>query len=548
MRDVCEIGFTPEKSSESDRFPPLFQFADGRRTSIPADFRGKQSDIFSDLVPKINNQTLKARLADISWQNDRSEIGMAKHAVTAYTQSVREVLKKNHRKNNSVGVYHFLLRALQISYTKGSKVPETEISDLKQLVSEVANNCLENNEYQGFIRISRLRLTYSINEPADIANDTEILATKQSTELYHQRELWKLAIEAYHKSNNKEKKENSQIKAAECLINQAELFEGSGISAAKYLLDAIAELSQVPGTKQRRKEIEAKLIEVQKQIPDQMMGFSKEVDITPFVNLVRNCLGGLDLPETLREFAFLHKPYDPDSLKEQVQQLYEKNPIMAMMPIQVVDWEGRYTSKSYSPGEEGWVRLKIFEIERLCRQTAAYMIEQARIIIQSEHNIFLEHFRILAEHTCFIHQDKKDIIISGLEDFFLGKYISSLHILVPQLESSLRHVLKLADVNTSKLQNDMTQELLTFSQILNNENTRLKLDEIFGKELVFEMDNLFNYKGGPALRHRLSHGLLSDYECKGPDAIYACWFIYRFYFLSFDHNWITVKEQLKDIQ
>ena len=252
--------------------------------------------------------------------------------------------------------------------------------------------------------------------------------------------------------------------------------------------------------------------------------------------------------QALRKFALLHQPIEPKYLKEQVEQLTEKNPIMAMMPIRIVDSEGRNKSESTKPCEGKWVRQKILEIEVFCRQTATFEIQYARFIIRSEHAIHGDHFHILADHSYFIPAGKHGLVASGLENFFCGNYVAAQHILVPQLEISLRYILEQAGTNTSTIQADMTQELLTLSQILNKDNEyRMKLENIFGEAWVFEMDNVFNYKGGPSLRHSLSHGLLSENEFHGPDAIYACWFIYRFYFLSLIDNWEQIRKHLERI-
>ena len=39
---------------------------------------------------------------------------------------------------------------------------------------------------------------------------------------------------------------------------------------------------------------------------------------------------------------------------------------------------------------------------------------------------------------------------------------------------------------------------------------RPELDAIFGAKVIADIDNLFNHPGGPNLRNRLAHGLLSD--------------------------------------
>lgn len=51
-------------------------------------------------------------------------------------------------------------------------------------------------------------------------------------------------------------------------------------------------------------------------------------------------------------------------------------------------------------------------------------------------------------------------------------------------------------------------------------------------------------RDGPALRHRLAHGLISAGECYDTDSIYACWFIYRLCCLPLFPHWQHVARSL----
>lgn len=88
---------------------------------------------------------------------------------------------------------------------------------------------------------------------------------------------------------------------------------------------------------------------------------------------------------------------------------------------------------------------------------------------------------------------------------------------MPQLENSLRHILKQAGIDASSMQSDMTQESRTISVML--ERDRGALEKIFGAELIFEIENLFDFRGGPTMRHAVAHGLLSTGAFYSPDAI-----------------------------
>ena len=50
-----------------------------------------------------------------------------------------------------------------------------------------------------------------------------------------------------------------------------------------------------------------------------------------------------------------------------------------------------------------------------------------------------------------------------------------------------------------------------------------EIEEVFGKDLVFELKALFCDPFGHNLRNELAHGLLDDGDCRSAASIYAWW-------------------------
>ncbi|MDE0522893.1 MAG: hypothetical protein OXH79_13160 [Boseongicola sp.] len=86
----------------------------------------------------------------------------------------------------------------------------------------------------------------------------------------------------------------------------------------------------------------------------------------------------------------------------------------------------------------------------------------------------------------------------------------------------------------------MTQENRNLSVML--EKDRDSLERTYRPAIVFEIDNLLNFQGGPALRQKLAHGLVSGEACHGADAIYACWFMFRLCCLHVFERWDELTE------
>jgi len=55
---------------------------------------------------------------------------------------------------------------------------------------------------------------------------------------------------------------------------------------------------------------------------------------------------------------------------------------------------------------------------------------------------------------------------------------------------------------------------------------RVKLEAIFGTDLIWDIDSLLNFRAGPSLRNALAHGQLTWTDCYSNDMINACWLVY----------------------
>ena len=546
---VALIHFKPEDRAEP--YGPQFVM-DGRRSMIPADLRGDQCNVFAELVPAIRNPGLRARLADIVWHNNRKHAAMARHAINAYCDAVQLVLDgraeffEDERSASSHDGCKMLRRACQIANATGWKDPEAP--RLNALVPAVVRDAVDRDDHRGFLNAGGLALQFRIGDPATIAASAETLTESSGLDPHWSRDLWELAAQAHRQLGNDQERNRCLVGAAECLVTLADAAGGKGMVAASSIMDAIEALRRLPNTRERREELEERLRDAQGSVTDEMGAILTEVDLTEIVDHARRSVAGVGLAQALAEFVNLTRSPDPEALRDEVLEQVERTPLSSMMPMSVVDEEGKVLAKSpglFGNEEDRDLALHhlIARHEGLRRQCGVEgLIEPARQLIQSEHPLDPRDLRPLLELSPFVPGDRVDLFTMGFVRFFSGDFISALHILVPQLENSLRHILKHAGVEPSAIQSDMTQENRTLSVMLVKD--REALEGIFGSAIVLEIENLFDFRGGPAIRHELAHGLISAHGCYGMDAIYACWFMFRLCCLPLFPHWRKVAERL----
>jgi hypothetical protein len=97
------------------------------------------------------------------------------------------------------------------------------------------------------------------------------------------------------------------------------------------------------------------------------------------------------------------------------------------------------------------------------------------------------------------------------------------HILIPQVEESIRHVLQRNGVVTSTLDSQLVQKERSLNELM----LMPEAVQIFGEDNLFELRGVLCEKFGFDLRNRLAHGFLTAQECFGPEVLLAWWLILR---------------------
>jgi Domain of unknown function (DUF4209) len=168
-------------------------------------------------------------------------------------------------------------------------------------------------------------------------------------------------------------------------------------------------------------------------------------------------------------------------------------------------------------------------------QSAYGFAGEAHSMAGNKDGLTERHFQVIAELSPFVPVGHDYIFALGFARLMQGEYVSAVHLLLPQVENSIRYVLQQHGEDTSMIQADMIQEDRSLSVLL--ADRRQTLERIFGEALVFEIELLFTDRAGPALRHEMAHGKLTAGHCLHSDAIYACWLIYRITCLPLFEQW-----------
>jgi hypothetical protein len=510
----------------------------GMQTAMPETFRGEQSAVLNALIPHIQHPALRARIADIVWTNDRKQGATAAAAAQAYRDCVTGLLDgvftpAYDAPARMVGeaIFH-LKRMLQILSvtTKKTKRPDW----MTEVTQAVYDRALAINDYVTFTEVARLGIGYELFDEKVVAADAEALASRAPAEDYPEavKRAWSLAAYLNDKLNDEEAANRCRIGAYRCTLSMRRFVLGSAAAEASWVTDALQELRHIRGLEEEEAALEIELRKLQKASLRQMGSIPIEMDLTDDHKVVSEVFEGASLSDALWNFAMLASSQKPDELRREALDMGQQSPLMAMMGYSHVDGEGRTATKT--PGasltgeepDEGWFDATIDRAEGLRRyQMVAGRIEPARMLLYGTFGIEERHLQPIVGYTPFVPDEQKPLVLLGLVRFFQGDMMSAAHLVIPQLEACLRHILKMAGHDPSKRRDDATEEDLSLSRIL--DVYRTEVEAILGVSLTDEIDRLYNKRPGPALRHEFAHGQVSAGQCFSHHVIYGVWLVYR---------------------
>ena len=264
----------------------------------------------------------------------------------------------------------------------------------------------------------------------------------------------------------------------------------SAAAQAHWVRTAIAELRAVQGTQEQREALRREMRQLQEKSVDEVSSFEFPLDVSAFHARTMEVFSRLILPDALAHFAFIARPRPVEELKREALKVAEQSPISAMMNGIIFDAEGKITAEV--PGaatsgtqSEDWFKRAITQNLQVQRHVVvAGNIEPARQAIASNFSIAERHFLPIVMLSPFVPPTHRYTFALGFARFMQGDLISAAHLIIPQLENSVRYVLHSSSPDSSKIMPDMLQEDRPLSALI--DQYRSEMERIFTDRIVFE--------------------------------------------------------------
>lgn len=506
-----------KSESVSEPYQPVAVFND-RRSAIIDDYSDDVINLLSEYLEKIHDSELRARIADVVWLRKR-DFRAAQTAVNSYLESA--ILLEHPEKWTQC--LERIERAFRLSLQLGKK------GELYRNVIDHIETVLK--KYNGndplFLsqRLMALLLEVRHGDPKYYVDLSEKLAlqSEKNGNYYRARSYWEIKA-SWHRLAGEEAGEKESLKhAAETYVNEA-ASATSGLAASTHQQKAIEAYRRFGGDKGRIEELHVALLEYQEKALSEMNSYSSPaVDISESIKHSIDQVKGKTLHDALFELVLMVPSPSIKEIRKEVEESAAKYPLHHLFPSVKVNEKGKVTAKaatmlSSDPAEvEQAYRESMFRNLEFHHQIYAQsIIEPVRKQICLEHNAKIQDFYPIVSNNPFVPQGREYLYALGFKSGLDGDYEVSLHLLIPQFENSIRHILTEAGKITSGIDSEGIQD----EKSLNTTLYLPEIKELIDENILFDLQGLLVERFGSNLRNLMAHGLMSHHAFYAHDARY----------------------------
>lgn len=523
------VSFYPDFGDKLHPYRPMWQM-EGRRSLIPEDLQPDDLLALRAIAERVHDPALRARIHDVLWCRETNHLDCAESA-KSFRESA-EQLDTEEDWHAAVTQYH---RGLQLAERLGRhKEGFQEIAE--SLIAAIERDP-ENETTNRTSQLMHVALDFGCGDHEALATIAHGIGTRASQESENRRArgYWELEAEFLKAAKDEEASREAMRRVGESLVADAQARasgeNGSHLAAVSFLKEAIEILRRSRGTKERIEELRSLLAEYQKKSLSEMKVFEYGMDITKMVEEARNHVAKDNLFDAMKKFAFGYPLTDVATLRQEVLDAVNQFPITHLFAGSQVDGAGRSTVERKGllglEGEDAENEIEAEMFTHFARYNVGIrtqgFIEPARQQILNDHHPTLRNLAPLVRHNPFVPPGHEGVYLRGIHAGFHGDFLVASHLLIPQIEESIRYILEGNGVDVSNLKSDRTQPLKVLGPLFGMKETK----EIFGESLCFELRGLLIEKTAFGFRDRLCHGFVTEGDCYDVAPINLWWLVVR---------------------
>lgn len=504
-------------------------------TQVFQNLTDEHLDFLAEIASDISDPELQARVADILWAR-RRDYRMAQIAVTAYLQSATELEDPE----KWTWCFDRIERALRLA-----RKIKYQVEEVVAHIEAVLDRYNGEDPLWLSAKLMELLQEYRLGESIKYAALAE-KAAKLAESVHNWRRArayWEIKARWHLIEKDGEKERAASMLAAETYVQEAEdalkRKPPSYLIASKFMQEAVEAFRSVRGTKEetiaakeRAEEVHKLLLQYQEESSKELVTiYSDRVDISNEVEQARAQVTGKEFQDAIFSLALLVAPTHVSRLRQEVHKMARNYVASHLFPVVMMNEMGKVVAQqpgsvlSSDPNEAE--AATHFEMYRSAVQYqslhAQAFIEPAREQINLEHSIRFRDLLPIVSRSPFVPEGQEYLFAKGLYAGLTGDFFTSTHILILQIENSVRYLLWKQDLITSELDDKGIKS----EHNLNSTLYRPEITSIFDEDTLFDLRSLLIENSGSNLRNRIADGLINKDDFLNPLMSYLWWLALR---------------------
>ena len=523
---ACVLHLRPDEKVAP--FAPMWVIGTQRSADI-CDFTDDDVDALKLIFPCLKDNDLRARIADVIWLVHREgNFQFAELAVDAYLLAATEQLQLDpfiHGIDRITRAIH-LAASLSRRADKYKHVVQIIESSIEPLLPRHNSPIKE---------LVRLLLEYGEGNLQKLAEYTEICAldAEANKNWFIAGHYWELKATCHRRAKEEGQEHQALQRLATTYVNISQEFvvSGSGYAAAaRNIQSAIEVIRRISNTKEQQDQLHKTMLEYQEKSLGELGRItSGTIDLTKQIESAIAIVKDKPLPDAIFALALFTSPVGKKSMERFVDEMAKKSPLLALITSNVVNSSGKVVAKrdSLLDGSTDQIaearEAEMFHWAQSEQSILGSVIDHTRRYLLTEHNPSVREILGITANNPFVPPGREAIFAQGLLAGLQGDYLTSLHLLIPQIENSIRYHLNKNGIITSGLNSDGIQEEFDLNKLLDMPET----SKIFHEDLLFGLKGTLTSRYGRNFRNLLAHGLLDYNNFFSYDAAYVWWLILK---------------------
>jgi hypothetical protein len=507
-------------------FGPTKELPDGSRVMMLEKLKDEDLDNLEKILSLTENPEFNARICDILWIR-KKDYAHAKRAVNSYLNC----LEKNEEFMEITRI-ECLRRAMQIALQIKDREQVDKIKiKIYDLFEKSRKTCF--NLQTDYLPYNLIQIIVE-NKLADNWEEIgdKLVETAEGFPISPgcdaPRAYYDLAAKCFYYAKQFDKEKDAKLLIAQHFEQEAQCFNAhespDGFNIAYRIQKAINAYRKVEGQAEKVEQLIIELKEANKMTINQTKCITGEIKIDNILKNVEDNLKNKQGKDLITSFILLHKPSSYQEVKELVENINTKYPLQSLMGETTIVPEGNISIKSPGMINDSKERIEqdIIKQYNLTQGFIATVAFRRGIsIILNSKCTWKGVVKELVKKSKFVPKEREDIYIRALLAGINGDHTLFLHLIIPQLENSVRHIFGLNKIKTTSVQQTGVQRERDLNQLLEDENA----EKIFGKDLLWEMKALLIEQNGPNMRNRLCHGLMTENEIYSGYTVFLLWLV-----------------------